>query len=191
MESWTGFKPLNGTRRGLGRTLEPPCGAIQDQALIVVCSYFFGSMYLTQIRASSGSVCLVEIQFLMATTRKVKSRVATWFSEFRSICVIYILPYFLDVMVECWRRNFHELLARCCLRRGAGCGTAVARTYCELSRKFPARPKSGARQVSLRVVLSDIRRHCLCHCPAIAGMLRRHDARYFAGFFAGHFAAIA
>ncbi len=41
--------------------------------------------------------------------------------------------------------------------------------------------KSGARQVVLRVVLTDVRRHCRCHCPAIAGKLRGHDARYFAG----------
>jgi hypothetical protein len=33
----------------------------------------------------------------------------------------------------------------------------------------------------LRVVLTDVRRHCRCHCPAIAGKLRGHDARYFAG----------
>ena len=51
--------------------------------------------------------------------------------------------------------------------------------------------KSGARQVVLRAVLTDVRRHCCCHCPAIAGTLRGHDARYFAGCLAGCFAAIA
>jgi hypothetical protein len=51
--------------------------------------------------------------------------------------------------------------------------------------------KSGARQVVLRVVLTDVRRHCRCHCPAIAGTLRGYDARYFAGFLAGCFAPIA
>ena len=51
--------------------------------------------------------------------------------------------------------------------------------------------KSGARQVVLRAVLTDIRRHCRCHCPAIAGTLRGHDARNFAGFLAGCFAPIA
>ena len=43
---------------------------------------------------------------------------------------------------------------------------------------------SGARQVVLRVVLTDARRHCCCHCPAIAGTLRGYDARHFAGFLA-------
>jgi hypothetical protein len=69
-------------------------GNLADSGYSAGKSFFGGSMYLTQIRASSGSVCLVEIQFLMATTRKVKSRVATWFSEFRSICVKYLLPFF-------------------------------------------------------------------------------------------------
>jgi hypothetical protein len=32
--------------------------------------------------------------------------------------------------------------------------------------------KSGARQVVLRVVLTDVRRHCRCQCPAITGKLR-------------------
>src|ERR1022692_1822825 len=44
--------------------------------------------------------------------------------------------------------------------------------------------KSGARQVALRVVLTDVRRHCCCECPAIAGTLRGYDVRHFTGFLA-------
>jgi len=48
------------------------------------------------------------------------------------------------------------------------------------SRKFSgadiAGPSPAQGQVVLRVVLTDVRRHCCCHCPAIAGTLRGHDA---------------
>jgi len=76
----------------------------------------------------------------------------------------------------------------------ARCFAAVARPSCGLSRKFPGghcASLSGARQVVLRVVWTDVRRHCRCHCPAIAGTLSGHDVRHFAGFLAGCFAPIS
>ena len=51
--------------------------------------------------------------------------------------------------------------------------------------------KSGARQVVLRVVLTYIRRHCVCQCPAITRKLRGNAAGHVAGNLARHYAVIA
>ena len=89
-----------------------------------------------------------------------------------------------------------------CMSASPGCGVEIARPLRKLRcgccatmlrdvSPFSARPLRFPKQVVLRVVLTDVQQHCCCHCPAIAGTLRGHDARNFAGFLAGCFAPIA
>ena len=82
--------------------------------------------------------------------------------------------YFLGVMVEIVTTKFRRAILRDVSLIVA---LSVARTVTRTLRVM--------LQVVLRVARADIWRHCICHCPAIAGTLREYNTRHFAGFRAG------